>query len=95
MKATIYFGGENLSRFNSDDSGIQDLIDGCVGCISATVTNPGKRDHHILTIVCDATGINKYYASVNVDPPGNPSHFLFKTSGDIEDVIRRCWGYML
>ncbi len=95
MKGTIYFGSENVSRFNSQDSGIQDFVDGCVGCVSATLTNPVRHSYRSVTIVSDCTGINKYYAAVNDDAPGHPTYLVFKTSGDIDDVIRRCWGYML
>ena len=93
MRGTVYDGrGIVQSLYDQTNSNIEYFIRCATGCLSASFYNGPSGAITTMTIVRDCYYPEKYYAAVHSD---SHRESVFRASGNLADVIRGAWGYML
>ena len=93
MRGTVYDGrGIVQSLYDPTNSNIDYFIRCATGCLSASFYNGPSGAITTMTIVRDCYLPLKYHVAVHSDSQGES---VFRASGNLSDVIRSAWGYML
>lgn len=93
MRGTVYDGtGTIQSLYDPTNTDINYFIRCATGCLSASFYNGPAGAITTMTIVRDCYFPLKYHIAVHSDS-GRES--IYRAVGNLSDVIRGAWGYML